>query len=43
MKSDNGPLGERYAANYLRSKGYAILAVNFKTRFGFTFEASAAR
>ena len=32
--TENGQLGERFAANFLRKKGYAILAANFKTRFG---------
>ena len=32
--TENGQLGERFAANFLRKEGYAILAANFKTRFG---------
>lgn len=29
-----GKLGEYYTQNYLRSKGYEIVDVNFKSRFG---------
>ena len=29
-----GKTGERLAADYLRKKGYSILAVNFRCRFG---------
>lgn len=32
--NQNGPLGERYAANYLRKNGFTILAANFTSRFG---------
>ena len=30
----NGMLGEQYAAEQLRKKGYQIVAVNFRCRFG---------
>lgn len=29
-----GSLGERAAANFLRDRGYEIIAVNYRTRFG---------
>lgn len=30
----NGALGEQFAAEYLKTKGYRILETNFHTRFG---------
>ena len=30
----SGGAGERFAAEYLRKKGYRIAAVNFRCRFG---------
>lgn len=32
--SQNGVLGEQYAANYLKLQGYRIVDMNFRTRFG---------
>ncbi len=33
-KTGAGKIGERFAAEYLRQKGYAIVAMNFRSRFG---------
>lgn len=32
--SQNGALGERFAADYLEQQGYTVLTTNFRTRFG---------
>lgn len=32
--SQNGFLGEQYASDYLRSQGYSIFDMNYRTRFG---------
>ncbi len=32
--NQTGAIGERAAANFLRDKGYKLLSVNYKTRFG---------
>ena len=34
LNTGAGKTGERLAADYLRKKGYSILAVNFRCRFG---------
>lgn len=33
-KPTRGQMGERYAAQYLRTQGYEILTANYRTRFG---------
>jgi putative endonuclease len=33
-KKDTGSIGERFAASYLKKKGYRILERNFRTIFG---------
>lgn len=32
--TSSGKIGERYTADYLKKKGYTILEMNFKSRFG---------
>ncbi|MFU0833117.1 MAG: UPF0102 protein GXX17_05260 [Oscillospiraceae bacterium] len=34
MNNKSGSLGEQYAAEYLQSKGFRILARNYRSRFG---------